>query len=162
MLIRVEVHGDSHRWTMMSTFFALLYAIGDVRHFRWPPLLWMPVHAEPLRMRTNVVHFRVMRRLYTVANEIDYAWTSIHDNGQGVTASDVILQQRIVEWYVACSFRILLVVNACNPLSDSASSSGGSRGAQQARPPKIGSTVPPPPKWKSWIRPCSSVYVSRP
>ena len=24
----------------------------------------MPVHAEPLRMRTNVVYFRVMRRLY--------------------------------------------------------------------------------------------------
>ena len=25
----------------------------------------------------------------TVTNENDYAWTSIHDNGQGVTASDV-------------------------------------------------------------------------
>ena len=40
------------------------------------PLSWMPVHAEPLRMRTNVVYFRVIRRLYTFANEIDYAWTS--------------------------------------------------------------------------------------
>ena len=30
----------------------------------------------------------------TVSNEIDYAWTSIHDNGQGVTASDVILLYR--------------------------------------------------------------------
>ena len=28
------------------------------------PLSWMPVHAEPLRMRTNVLYFRVMRRLY--------------------------------------------------------------------------------------------------
>ena len=32
----------------------------------------------------------------TVANEIeyeiDYAWTSIHDNGQGIMACDVILQ----------------------------------------------------------------------
>ena len=28
------------------------------------PLSSMPVHAEPLRMRTNVVYFRVMRRLY--------------------------------------------------------------------------------------------------
>ena len=27
----------------------------------------------------------------TLANEIDYAWTSIHDNRQGVTASDVVL-----------------------------------------------------------------------
>ena len=27
--------------------------------------------------------------------KIDYAWTSIHDNGQGVTASDVVLLQRI-------------------------------------------------------------------
>ena len=32
----------------------------------------------------------------TVANEIDYAWTSIHDNRQGGVANDVILQQRIV------------------------------------------------------------------
>ena len=31
----------------------------------------------------------------TVENEIDYAWTSIHDNGHMVTACDVILQQRI-------------------------------------------------------------------
>ena len=29
--------------------------------------------------------------------EIDYAWTSIHDNGQVVTACDVCLQQRIVK-----------------------------------------------------------------
>ena len=28
------------------------------------PLSWMQVHAEPLRMCTNVVYFRVMRRLY--------------------------------------------------------------------------------------------------
>ena len=28
------------------------------------PLSWMPVHAEPLRMRTNVEDFRVIRRLY--------------------------------------------------------------------------------------------------
>ena len=28
------------------------------------PLSWMPVHAEPMRMRTNVVYFRVIRRLY--------------------------------------------------------------------------------------------------
>ena len=28
------------------------------------PLSWMPVHAEPLGMRTNVVDFRVIRRLY--------------------------------------------------------------------------------------------------
>ena len=58
------------------------------------PLSRMPVHAEPLRMRTNVVYFRVICEDCTVANEIDYAWTSIHDNGQGVTASDVVLQQR--------------------------------------------------------------------
>ena len=31
----------------------------------WKALLsWKAVHAEPLRMRTNVVDFRVMRRLY--------------------------------------------------------------------------------------------------
>ena len=28
------------------------------------PLSWMQDHAEPMRMRTNVVYFRVMRRLY--------------------------------------------------------------------------------------------------
>ena len=35
----------------------------------------------------------------TIANEIDYeidyAWTSIHDNGHVITACDVVLQQRI-------------------------------------------------------------------
>ena len=30
-----------------------------------------------------------------VANEIDYAWASIHDNGHVITACDVWLQQRI-------------------------------------------------------------------
>ena len=28
------------------------------------PLSWLPVHAEPLRMCTNVVYFRVIRRMY--------------------------------------------------------------------------------------------------
>ena len=32
-------------------------------------------------------------------NEIDYAWTSIHDNGHVVTACDVWLQQRICHVY---------------------------------------------------------------
>ena len=30
-----------------------------------------------------------------IANEIDYAWASIHDNGHVITACDVRLQQRI-------------------------------------------------------------------
>ena len=32
------------------------------RHFA--PLSWKAVHAKPLRMCTNVVDFKVMRRLY--------------------------------------------------------------------------------------------------
>ena len=31
----------------------------------------------------------------TIANEIDYAWTGIHDNKHVITACDVLLQQRI-------------------------------------------------------------------
>ena len=38
------------------------------------PLTWMPVHAEPLRMRTNVVYFWPwLSEGCTVANEIEYA-----------------------------------------------------------------------------------------
>ena len=49
----------------------------------------------------------------TVANEIDYVWTSIHDNGQGVTACDVVLQQRI-SW-VSVSLRLPHPHNAPSP-----------------------------------------------
>ena len=81
----------------------------------------MSVHAEPLRMCTNVVYSELFEDC-TIANEInyeidyeiDYAWPSIHDNGQGVTACDVLLQQCIVDvctlytkqdfigWFVSC------------------------------------------------------------
>ena len=65
----------------------------------------MSFHAEPLRMRTNVVYISELCEDCTVANEInyetDYAWTSIHDNGQGVTACtcNVLLQQRITLYH---------------------------------------------------------------
>ena len=55
----------------------------------------MQVHAEPLRMRTNVEHFRVMRRLYRQ----EWNWLCVNQQtmttDKGVTASDVILQLRI-------------------------------------------------------------------
>ena len=37
----------------------------------------------------------IFQRDCAVANEIDYAWASIHDNGHVITACDVWLQQRI-------------------------------------------------------------------
>ena len=49
------------------------------------------VHALLLRMHTNVVYFRVMRRLYRREWNWLYAWTCIHDNGHVITARDVWL-----------------------------------------------------------------------
>ena len=56
-----------------------------VRHFR---SVVMPCRFT----RTNAhAHQSCIFQSYakTVPNEINYAWTSIHDNGQGVTACDV-------------------------------------------------------------------------
>ena len=72
---------------------ALYALLKPERHF--VPLSWKAVHAKSLRMCTNVVDFKLCEDC-TVANEInyeiDYAWTSIHDNGHMVTACDVWLQ----------------------------------------------------------------------
>ena len=70
-----------------------LYAIGGRSS--------LPLHCHGCRFTRN--HCACTPMLYiselcedcTVANEIDYAWTSIHDNGQGVTSCDVVLQQPI-------------------------------------------------------------------
>ena len=57
-----------HSWPQEKPYTALTFACLAIRYWRpfvtSPPLSWMPVKAEPLRMRTNVVYFRVMRRLY--------------------------------------------------------------------------------------------------
>ena len=45
-----------------------------------------------------------------VANEIDYAWASIHDNGHVITACDVWLQQRIVSDQGGISSSFLSVI----------------------------------------------------
>ena len=53
------------------------------------PLSLMPVHAEPLRMRTNVVYFRVMQRLYRC--EWNWLWVNyIHVPAHGCFESPYI------------------------------------------------------------------------
>ena len=73
---------------------AIYTLLEAVRH-RSAPLSSMPVHAEPLRMRTNVVYFRVMRRLY----RREWNWLCVNQHPWQRTrgrVNDVILQQRIV------------------------------------------------------------------
>ena len=94
----VFIHEFSEKVSHVSQF--LRNGVGRYCYWRpfvtSTPLSWIVVHSEPLRLRTNVVYFRVMRRLYRrECNWLAYAWTSIHDNGQGITACDVILQHRI-------------------------------------------------------------------
>ena len=83
-------NGASDIWTL-TAYWHVEPAMRYRREFvTSAPLSWLPVHAEPLRMRTNAVYISELCEDCTVSNEIDYAWTSIHDNGQGVTASDVV------------------------------------------------------------------------
>ena len=107
------------QWTIFLAFcilFSWLYAIGGRSS--------LPLRCLGCRFTWN--HCACAPMLYiselfedcTIANEInyeiDYAWPSIHDNGQGVTACDVLLQQCIVDvcmlytkqdfigWFVSC------------------------------------------------------------
>ena len=58
----------SHCWSPSAISIAKRLRPQTIRYWRpfvtSAPLSWMQVHAEPLRMRTDVVYFRVMRRLY--------------------------------------------------------------------------------------------------
>ena len=63
-----------------------IFVAGPMRYRREfvtsAPLSWMSVHAEPLRMSTNVVDFMVIRRLYHREwNWLPYAWTMTTDKG---------------------------------------------------------------------------------
>ena len=68
------------------------------------PMSWMPVHAEPLHMRTNVVDFRVIRRLYRrewnwlCVNQ--HPWQRTRGHGEWRCTS-------IAHWHHFCHFRKL-------------------------------------------------------
>ena len=68
-----------------------------VRHFR-SVVIAAGSRVTTVHAHQCCIYFRVMRRLYRaneIDYEIDYAWTSIHDNGHVIMACDVLLQQRI-------------------------------------------------------------------
>ena len=90
----------------------------------------------------------------TVANEIDYAWSSIHDNGQGVTACDVwLLQCESNENFLKISWNIYmggLLKSVTFFDSHCTAHSPGKKGncTVSGVPGLLGSitTPPPPPK----------------
>ena len=57
----------------------------------------MPVHANKCAC-APMLYISELCEGCTVVNEIDYAWTSIHDNGHVIMACDVWLQQGIKDF----------------------------------------------------------------